>query len=135
VAEGGPCVVGRPRRLVDAVDGNGEGDRGGGVDAAVRGAAVVGEADRGGGAAIGVQGRGEGQHARRRDGRLRGEEGVVVVRNVEVDALRRLVGRAGGDSRRPGRAVGAGVFEDGDVAAAVERRRVVDRRHGDGKGH
>src|SRR5207302_651794 len=96
VAEGGPGVVGRPRRVVDGGDVNGEGDGGGGVGAAIGRAAVVVQRHRDGGVAVRVRRRGKGQHAARRDGRLRGEEGVVVVRNGEVDALRRLVGRAGG---------------------------------------
>ena len=124
--DGDVAAGGEAGGVVDRVDGDGEGDGGGGVDAAVGGAAVVLEVDGDGRGAVGVGGGGEGEGAIGGDGRLDGEEGVVVVGDVEGEGLGGFVGGAGGDGGGPGSGVGGGVFVDGDVAAGGEGRGVVD---------
>jgi hypothetical protein len=65
------------------------------------------------------------QDSRRVDARLHGEDGVVVVGDVERDGLAGLVRRAGADGRHLRRAVRAAVFSDGDGCAGrpTARRR------------
>src|SRR5262249_23856567 len=94
------------------VDSDGEGLRPGGVLTAAGGTAVVLEIHGDRGRAEGVRGRREGQPARGVDGRLRREQGGVVIDRLERQRLTALVGAA------PGRHVGG-------KAVAVEGARVL----------
>src|SRR5581483_5608996 len=124
---------GEGRCVVDGGDGDREGG-GGGVLAAVRGAAGVAGGDGDGGVAVRVRGGRVGEDAGGVDGGLGAEEGVVVVRRRERDGLRCFVRRPGGDRRGPGCALRACVLEHRAGAAGGEGRCVVDGDDGDREG-
>src|SRR5439155_694104 len=73
-----------------------------------------------------------GQRVGSGDGRLHGEQAVVVIADNEIGRLTGLVGRPGRDGRRPaGDSLQAAVFEDGLITALGEARHVVDRVDGE----